>query len=184
LDEISSCQVLSESFIREFKNVLNWKKVSSRQQLSEDFIREFQDKVNWYDIPYFQPWINFSEEFKKDFKDKLIYPENHIQPTDKEKLEQIKAYAKKHKLEFDGEYLYAFRNHDTWGRGAFNKTIFYTKGETYRDWHCDMNPNHENSFGLGIFPKGNTKVKVNYQDWGVEVNRSDGKSRVLAFEII
>jgi hypothetical protein len=87
-------------------------------------------------------------------------------------------------LEFDGKYLYAFRTHDVWGRGVHNKTIFYTKRETYRDWHCDMNPKNENSFGLGIFPKGNTKVKVHYQDWGVEVNSKDGKARVWAFTAV
>ena len=47
-----------------------------------------------------------------------------------------------------------------------------------------MNPNNENSFGLGIFPKGNTPIKVKISDWGVAVNREDGKARVWGFEVI
>jgi hypothetical protein len=42
----------------------------------------------------------------------------------------------------------------------------------------------KNSFGLGIFPKGNTPVKVKIEDWGLEVNREDGKARVWGFEVI
>ena len=47
-----------------------------------------------------------------------------------------------------------------------------------------MNPKNENSFGLGIFPKGNTSVKVSVEDWGVEVNRDDGKARVWGIMVI
>jgi hypothetical protein len=47
-----------------------------------------------------------------------------------------------------------------------------------------MRPDIENSFGLGIFPEGNTPVKVKIEDWGVEVNRNDGKTRVWGFEIV
>ena len=46
-----------------------------------------------------------------------------------------------------------------------------------------MNSNNENSFGLGIFPKGNTPIKVKISDWGVAVNRNDGKARVWGFGI-
>jgi hypothetical protein len=47
-----------------------------------------------------------------------------------------------------------------------------------------MNTANKNSFGLGIFPKGNTKVKVSIKDWGVSVDREDGKARVWGFEVI
>jgi len=47
-----------------------------------------------------------------------------------------------------------------------------------------MNKNNENSFGLGIWPKGNTPIKIKIEDWGTEVPRKDGKGRVWAFEII
>ena len=49
---------------------------------------------------------------------------------------------------------------------------------------CNMNPYIENSFGLGIFPQGNTAVKVSIEDWGVAVDRDDGKARVLGFTIL
>jgi len=44
---ISSCQTLSEDFIREFKNEVDWENISMYQTLSEDFIREFGKKVKW-----------------------------------------------------------------------------------------------------------------------------------------
>jgi len=47
-----------------------------------------------------------------------------------------------------------------------------------------MREDLENSFGLGIFPKGNTPVKVKIGDWGLEVPRDDGKCRVWGFEVI
>ena len=38
---------LSESFIREFQDKIEWEWVSIYQTLSEDIIREFKDKVYW-----------------------------------------------------------------------------------------------------------------------------------------
>jgi len=67
----------------------------------------------------------------------------------------------------------------------FNNTIIYDKGYTYRDWRCDLNPDEENSFGLGIWPKGNTPVRIKIKDWGCEVkNHNEGKGRVWEFETI
>ena len=40
--------VLSEDFIREFQDKVNWEMISVTQKLSEDFIREFQNKVDWF----------------------------------------------------------------------------------------------------------------------------------------
>ena len=204
---ISRYQKLSESFIREFQDKVNWDYISYYQKLSEEFIREFQDKVIWDYISYNQKlsesfirefqdkviWINISssqelsESFIREFKDKIdikIQALSHKEKSIKEKTKEIKEYAKKYKLEFDGKYLYAFREHDEYGRGMFNKTIFYEKGKYYRDWHCDMNKENENSFGLGIFSKGDTKIKVKVEDWGIEVDREDGKARVWGIEVI
>jgi len=47
-----------------------------------------------------------------------------------------------------------------------------------------MRKDVKNSFGLGIFPTGNTKVKIKFEDWGVCVEREDGKCRVWGFEIV
>jgi hypothetical protein len=96
----------------------------------------------------------------------------------------MRQYAKRYNLKFDGKYLYAFRNHDQWGRGIFNSTIYYENGKYYRDWHCDMRNNIPNSFGLGIWPKGNTPIKVDVKDWGVYIPYDHGKCRVWGFTVI
>ena len=46
---------LSEDFIREFKNKVDWNWISVKQKLSENFIREFKDKVSW---GYIKPKYN------------------------------------------------------------------------------------------------------------------------------
>ena len=50
LYSISFHYKLSENFIREFKNRVNWIHISIYQKLSEDFIREFQYKVDLFYI--------------------------------------------------------------------------------------------------------------------------------------
>ena len=42
---ISYQYILSENFIRELQDKVDWCYISERQKLSENFIREFQDKV-------------------------------------------------------------------------------------------------------------------------------------------
>ena len=103
--------------------------------------------------------------------------------TLQEKQEIVKDYCKKYKLDYNIEYLYAFRNHNMNGSGLWNNSIYYEKNKYYRDWRCDLNPDEMNSFGYGIFPKGNTKVKVKIEDIGCWVNDSK-KLRVWGFEII
>lgn len=67
---ISKYQHLSEDFIREFKNKVNWCCVSTYQRLSEDFIREFADRVDWTYVSVTQ---HLSEEFIREFKDKVYW---------------------------------------------------------------------------------------------------------------
>ncbi len=59
---------LSEDFIREFKNKVNWIYISAYKKLSEEFIKEFQDKVDWYFISKRQ---KLSESFIKEFQNKI-----------------------------------------------------------------------------------------------------------------
>ena len=59
---------LTEEFIREFQDKVNWNFISTYQKLSEDFIREFQDKVNWKNISVYQ---KLSENFIRKFQDKV-----------------------------------------------------------------------------------------------------------------
>jgi len=149
--------------VEEFKDEVDWSNISEYQKLSLEFIKEFKDKVN-------------IETYNKVNR-KISYLQ---------KLKEVKSYCKKYSLEFDykNRCFYAFREHDKFGRGMFNKTISYKRNSYYKDWHLDMREEVKNSFGLGIWPKGNTKVKVLIKDWGVNVNREDGKCRVWRFEVV
>ena len=59
---------LSEDFIREFKDKVNWEILSFYQTLSEDFIRKLKNKVNWRGISKHQ---ELSEKFIREFKKEL-----------------------------------------------------------------------------------------------------------------
>ena len=39
--------LLKNPVFNELLSYVNWKKISECQDLSEDFIREFQDKIDW-----------------------------------------------------------------------------------------------------------------------------------------
>jgi len=68
-DDISCrYQTLSEFFIREFQDKVDWYYISCHQTLSEPFIREFQNKAYWYYISRYQ---TLSESFKKEFAYRL-----------------------------------------------------------------------------------------------------------------
>jgi hypothetical protein len=107
-----------------------------------------------------------------------------VLPTPAEAAKRARIYAKKHYLKIKGGLLLAYRNHDKFGRGAYKKTLFYQRGKLYRDWHCDPRAEVKNSFGFGIWPKGDIKVAVPLKDFVVVVNRDDGKARVLAFRVV
>ena len=44
--DISNKYILSENFIRKYKNKVFWTYISIYQKLSDDFIREFQNEIN------------------------------------------------------------------------------------------------------------------------------------------
>ena len=186
-NQISAFQKLSEEFIREFQEKVVWNQISAFQKLSEQFIKEFKDKVDWYCISANQ---KLSEEFIREFKEKVVaeYQRTSFkEKTIEQKKREMQDYAKKHNLNFDGEFLFAYRKHDVFGRGSFNRSIFYEIGKYYRDWHCDMNEKNQNSFGLGIWPKNkgvNILIKVSVEDWGCEVEENNGKARVFGFTVL
>ena len=65
-DYISIYQNLSEDFIRNekpFISPMNWTYISEYQKLSENFIREFKNNVNW---EYISKYQTLSEDFKKE----------------------------------------------------------------------------------------------------------------------
>lgn len=65
---ISAKCKLSERFIREFKDRVDWHWISRSQKLSEGFIEEFEDKVDW---KYISECQKLSESFIKKHKDKV-----------------------------------------------------------------------------------------------------------------
>lgn len=162
---ISYSQKLSESFIRKFNNRVDWTYICEYQTLSEPFIEEFQYKVNWCQISFAQ---KLSDPFIEKFKDKLylsLIPNQKDERLYIEKEKDIKAYAKEFKLDFDGKYLYCFRNQPT---------------TRLRYWKCDLNPLESSTYGLTVFPTGNISIKVSVNDWGIWVKDSS-KARVWAF---
>jgi len=62
-------EVHSICSIDEFKNNVYWENISKYQNLSEEFIREFKDLLNWKNIFTYQQ--NLSEEFIQEFKNKI-----------------------------------------------------------------------------------------------------------------
>lgn len=191
---ISRYQKLSENFIIEFKDYVNWFAICFFQELSEDFIIKFKDNLYLESVLKSQ---NLSEELfnelLEELKTKVEVSEEWInyikntrnEPSREEKIKDIKEYASEYNLEFDGEYLYAYRIHDMYGRGAYNYAIFYEKGKYYKDFHCDFNKEESCSFGLGIWPNGNIKVKVSVDDFGIRLcSNYEKKCRVKGFTIL
>lgn len=175
---VSRYQQLSESFIERRANKVNWHLISRYQQLSEAFIEKHANKVNWYYIAQYQ---QLSPEFARKHN-LVIYIDNR---SVEDRRAEMATYAKKWDLRFEDDTLYAYRNHDQQNRGSFNHLIHYNELKRYEDWHCDMNPENENSFGLGIWPEGNVQVSVHLDDWGTIVtNDGYGKCRVKAFTLL
>lgn len=56
---------MSESFIREFRDYVDWEKISYKYSLSEGFIREFKNKVYWTGISSHE---GLSEDFVREYK--------------------------------------------------------------------------------------------------------------------
>ena len=187
---ISRYQRLSEPFIEKHADKVDWYLISKYHRLSEPFIEKHADDVDWEDISIYQ---RLSEPFIEKHRKRLfigVQRRKHKAKTLRCKKTEMRRYAREHGLAIekddDGvEWLYAYREHNFNGSGAFRKNIYYEPRRYYHDWHCDMDAGEINSFGLGIWPEGNTPVRVKAGDWGVAVkDRGDGKARVWGFEVI
>lgn len=66
--DISRFQYMSEDFISNYRNYIDWNNICTYQKLSESFIRKFYDKVNWNYICKYQ---KLSEDFIREFQDKV-----------------------------------------------------------------------------------------------------------------
>ncbi|MFW6024998.1 MAG: hypothetical protein ACOCRX_01520 [Candidatus Woesearchaeota archaeon] len=62
---ISSNFILTDRFIREYHNYVNWEYASAFQKLSEAIIREFKDKVDW-------EWICITQQLSENFIEEHI----------------------------------------------------------------------------------------------------------------
>ena len=67
---LSLCESLTEDFIQEFKDKVDWFCISRYSHLSEDFIRKFADRVDWYYISAYQ---HLSENFIREFADRVAW---------------------------------------------------------------------------------------------------------------
>ena len=66
--EICKNYFLSEEFIIEFQDEIDWHIIIVYQNLSENFIVSFQDKIDWEFLSIFQ---KLSEKFIRKFQDKV-----------------------------------------------------------------------------------------------------------------
>ena len=66
--DIDYSKTLTEEFIRNNKNKINWFYISKDQKLNENFIREFKNKINWISISFNQKLNN---KFIIEFQDKI-----------------------------------------------------------------------------------------------------------------
>lgn len=71
-DQLCAKQKLSEKFMREMKDYVNWYSISIYQKLSEDFIDEMKDYVDWMSIWGYQ---NLSEKFVRRHLDRVNWRE-------------------------------------------------------------------------------------------------------------
>ena len=186
-NSVCEYQQLSIAFIsKHWKDMNNYQRyrVCIDQQLSIAFISKHwkdMDNDQRNRVCKYQPSI--PKTIKLDsYQQKL---RNSLkQPSKKERINRAKTYAKKYNLTIKNNYLYAYRDHNN-GRGIYKQNSNYKKGKTYKDWHCDPRQNVSNSYGFGIWPKGNTKVKVPLDKFVVDVsNINDGKARVFEFTIL
>ena len=88
--QILESQHLSEDFIREFKDRINWHRLLKNQKLSEPLIRENTELLNWTTVSMYQ---RLSENFIGEFQDRV----NWIQISSKQSLSEdfIRKYKDK-----------------------------------------------------------------------------------------
>lgn len=176
---------LSEEFLLDKRGHVFFRAMFAAKQYSESFLETFRD--SHVAFPWVIKYQNLSEEFLKKCSDheRSLYVLRHT-PSGI----SINEYADKHGLTIDDTYLYAFRNHTHKGRGQYLDSTRYQKNVYYRDWHCDLDCREDYTYGFGIWPEGNTPVRIKREDWGCAVRDPSGvpdeiatKARVWGFEI-
>jgi hypothetical protein len=139
---ISIHQNLSEDFIREFKDKVDWINISTYQKLSEKFIKEFKDYVDWNCVSTYQ---KLSKKFIKEFNLK-ISEDNWLYKSTKYKLDKLLKPGK-YKLNDEGYFVgYKGIRIDRYSKFSFQYQ--YLKNHVYEST-ADFTDN-ENSFGLSV----------------------------------
>ncbi len=69
--EISSCQILTESFMEEFAENLEWTSVCYNQVISEKFMEKFIQKIEWNVVSYRQ---KMSDKFLRKYEKSINWP--------------------------------------------------------------------------------------------------------------
>ena len=184
---MSRSQHLSEDFIDEFKDKVDWFCISKYQHLSEDFIREFKNDVEWLYISEYQ---HLSKEFIEEFKDKIYMRLSADSWLYKSVEEKKKAVIDTGLYECHDDYFIAYKGIRSDRYSRWNFQYQYLKGETYETW-CDCSDN-EDSFGFSAWTKKEAReycdelvvrVKVRYEDVG-RVVHNGGKIRCFKLEIL
>jgi len=138
--------------------------ISKYQKLSNEFIKEFKDKLHLNLIE--DSWFYKDEEFKK------------------------KAIIESKMYECHDDHFIAYKGIRSDRYSKFNFQYQYLKGETY-ECHADHS-NKENSFGLSVWTKEKAtrycdelvvKVKVYYKDVARMVHHN-GKIRCTKINIL
>lgn len=88
---------LTEPFMREFQDRLNWLHLSRHAQLSEQLIRDFQDRVDWPSISWFQ---TLSEPFIEAFAHRIDF--THLSRSE---TPRSIAFLQKHEDKLHWSYL-------------------------------------------------------------------------------
>ena len=69
-----------------------WSHVSERSDLSEDFIRQYAEQLNWYRLSQNEYFI-FTEEFADEFKDKIWWKGLSRRPLTEQFIKRFKDYV-------------------------------------------------------------------------------------------
>lgn len=60
MEEIGDNQRLTEDFMREYKDIVDWRAISRSQKLSESFLDEMKDYVDW-------TWVSYKQKLSSRF---------------------------------------------------------------------------------------------------------------------
>jgi hypothetical protein len=180
--------LLSEEFLEQFKDYINWRRISVYQKLSESFIRKYKHKFDWKNIDKFQKLSSsFREEFKYklDFKTYKNNKKSWLYASNETKIEYIRTKTKFEII--DNSYIISYGSTNI----ARFYSIFYQAShiiefeKTYIS-HCDYTIETEDSFGLRSFSFNKAKelsdtfydgkifkIKVFIEDIGAIVEKNN-----------